>query len=84
LVKQELGVAEEDIDTVRERAHAKGFEAGRKAGCAQARSLYRLTFACSICQGPTAIPAGSEAAKVATAAVVAGGWAHDECSRRVQ
>ena len=84
LVKQELSVVEKDIETVRTRAYAEGLEAGRRAGWTHARRLYRLTYACSVCQGLIAIEAGSEEAKVATAAVVAGGWAHDECSRRLQ
>jgi hypothetical protein len=83
LVKQALGVAEKDIDTVRTRAHAEGLEAGRRAGWTHARSLYRLTYACSICQGPIAIEAGSEAAKVATAALTARGWQHVQCPGRV-
>jgi hypothetical protein len=83
LVKQELGVAEEDIDTVRERAYAEGFEAGRKAGWTQARSLYRLTYACSVCRGPIAIESDSEQAKIATMALTAQGWHHVQCPRRV-
>jgi hypothetical protein len=84
LVKQELGVLEKDIDTVRTRAYAEGLEAGRKAGYAHARSLYRPTYPCSICLGPVAIEPGSEEAKIAVAAVVEEGWAHAECLRRVQ
>ncbi len=84
LVKQTLGVAEKDLDTIRTRAYAEGLEAGRRAGWTHARSLYRLTYACSICQVPMDIQVGSEDAKVAVAAVVEEGWAHAECLKRVQ
>ena len=82
--KQALGLLEKDLDTVRTRAYAEGLEAGRRAGWTHARSLYRLTYACSSCQVPMDIQVGSEEAKVAVAAVVAEGWAHDECLRRAQ
>jgi hypothetical protein len=84
LIKQGLGVAEKDIETVRARGYEEGLQTGRRAGYTHARSLYRLTYACSRCQGPIAIEAGSEEAKIATAALTARGWQHVQCPARVQ
>jgi hypothetical protein len=82
--KQALDLVEKDLEAVRARGYAEGLEAGRRAGWTHALTVYRLTYPCSMCQVPISIEVGSEEAKVATAAVAAEGWAHDECLKRAQ
>jgi hypothetical protein len=79
LFKQELGLAEKDTKRARALGYAEGLEAGRRAGYAEARNLYRLTYPCFVCRRPMEVSVDSEEAKIAVAAITARGWGHDKC-----
>jgi hypothetical protein len=89
LMLQGLGVVERDAGEARKRGyqdglkagHAAGYDEGFKAGYAQGAVENRVTFRCSECKEPIAIPAGSPVAEAAATALERIGWGHGECVR---
>ena len=87
LLRRSLGVVAKDVETVRLRGYEEGlkkgtdlgYAAGFKAGCAQTKARYAITYACCLCGLDCELAPASEDAKVAAEALWAAGWAHQRC-----
>jgi|HubBroStandDraft_4_1064222.scaffolds.fasta_scaffold01251_7 hypothetical protein len=76
LVQQLLGVAEKDIESIREKCRKEFYAEGWRACYAELLSIYRITYACSACGEHIVVGGGSDEAEAAAAFLTRQGWGH--------
>ena len=88
IVRQALGLTEDQLDKARmlgfgegvEQGYRAGFAGGRQQGFAEARQRYAISHPCSSCGKPITISTDG-ARKWVAKAMVDAGWHHGQCPR---